>query len=252
MLRRKARQRGPNPYSAIRFHQGYVYEPVRHTVLTASQLPPDKVEMIAAVLKTVTNGPQALTLPDGHSGWSTTEIGHLGKIYLVAYCGIEVALFFKRQLTEIIPEPGEKIPEGVLQDPLEAWQRLDLMGRSAEKSNYVLTSSQRRLEEMNKLLTENNKELEELNDQLEERLSKEAREVARLLDERGALEKKLKLLKKPMGQWYKSKPTSKQKTSLKTKGKRGKHGLSAHDRALMRDANIRNFPYKQKKTKRRK
>lgn len=165
MLRSQARKRGPNPYSAVAYHQGYVYDKIRYTVLTASQMSTERAEMVTSTLKTITTGPQAMTLPE-IPGWACTAVGMGSKVFIVSYLGIEVALFFKRQLTEIIPEPGEKIPEGVLQDPKEAWQRLDLLGRSAEKSNFVLTQTQRRLEESNKLLESRVKDLDDLNDAL--------------------------------------------------------------------------------------
>lgn len=151
LTRKKSRERGPNPHSAVRYHHGFVYDPVRYTVLTGSQMSEDRVEMVTSALKTVTSGPQAMTLPE-KPGWRCLQIGVDGRVYLIEYCGIEVALFFKRQLTEIVPGAGDKVPEGVLQDPIEAWQRLDLLGRSAEKQHFVLAQSQRRLEDSNKLL----------------------------------------------------------------------------------------------------
>ena len=226
LLRKKSRQHGPNPYSAARFHKGYVYDPIRYTVLTASQMPRDKIEMVTSRLKTVTTGTEAMTLPDGHSGWRTIEIGTLGRCYLVDYCGIEVALFFKRQLTEIVPEPGEKAPECVLQDPKEAWQRLDLLGRSAEKSNFVLTQAQRRLEEVNKLLTERITGLDDLNDQLKVKLVDKDQQIHNLEIQKAAFEKQLRELKKvTFGFRFGAgvpKSISKLQTSGKSKGNRGK------------------------------
>src|SRR5580658_5794928 len=172
LLRRKSKEHGAQPYSKVIYHENYVYEPIRFTVLTSSQMTKDRLEMVTSALKTITSGSEAMTLPM-KSGWSCTQLDResLGRCYVVAYLGIEVALFFKRQLTEIIPEPGEKTPEGVLQDPKEAWQRLDLLGRSAEKSHFVLTQTQRRLEETNRLLASRAQSLDDLNDDLQKRIA---------------------------------------------------------------------------------
>ncbi len=192
LLRKKSRQRGPNPYSAVRFHQGYVFDPVRYTVLTASLMAPERVEMVTSKLKTVVSGPEAMTLPE-IPGWSCEKLDHFGRVCLVSYCGTEVALFFKRQLHEIVPEPGEKVPEGVLQDPIEAWQRLDLLGRSAEKANYVLTQTHRRLEEANQLLTARVQTLDDLNDAATRRIEGLLLAAKVLESEKQALQRELKL-----------------------------------------------------------
>jgi hypothetical protein len=168
-----------------------VYDKIRYTVLTASQMPSEREEMVSSTMKTVTSGPEAMTLPE-NPGWATTQVGHDGRVYIISYLGTEVALFFKRQLTEIIPEPGEKVPEGVLQDPKEAWQRLDLLGRSAEKSHFVLTQQHRRIEEANKLLTSRASGLDDLNDSLKRSHYDLTRVVARLQGEKQELEKKLR------------------------------------------------------------
>lgn len=213
MLRKKSRQRGPNPYSAIHFHKGYVYEPIRYTVLTASQMESERIEMVTSALKTVTTGPQAMTLPE-KPGWACTAVGFDGRVYIVSYLGTEIALFFKRQLTEIVPEPGDKIPEGVLQDPKEAWQRLDLLGRSAEKSNFVLTQTQRRLEESNHLLESMLKDKDDLNDQLQRKNEINVDWIKKLDKEKLDLEKQLRAAKRQV-------PSSPSKP-LKSKGNAGK------------------------------
>jgi len=217
LLRKKSRQHGPNPYSAIRFHKGYVYEPIRYTVLTASQMTEERREMIASVLKTVTSGPEAMTLPE-KPGWRTEGVGHDGRVYVVSYLGVEVAVFFKRQLTEVIPEPGEKSPEGVLQDPKEAWQRLDVLGRSAEKAHFVLTQQHRRLEESNKLLESRVKSMDDLNDAMTRQLEYVGQVNKKVTDEKLDLEKQLRITRSSLKALL---PTPKPKTARKTQGKRG-------------------------------
>jgi len=209
LLHKKSRQHGPNPYSAVRFHKEYVFDPIRYTVLTASQMTSERQEMVASAMKTIVSGPEAMTLPE-RPGWAATMVGHDARVIIVSYLGIEVALFFKRQLTEIIPEPGEKTPEGVMQDPKEAWQRLDLLGRSAEKSHFVLTQSQRRLEEVNKLLASRAKDVDDLNDSLMKKVETLSKDMKEMDEKNTRLEKELRLAK------YAPKP----KSSGKSKGKR--------------------------------
>lgn len=192
-LAKLLRKRGPNPYSAVRYHKGYVYDPVRYTVLTGSLLSKDITEMVTSTLKPITTGPDAAHLPE-IPGWSVEEMSkyHDGRLILVRHNGTEVALYFKRQLTEIIPQPGEKTPECVLQDPKHAWQRLDLLDRSAEKQHFVLTTEHRRLEEENKLLTKNNQSLDDLNDRLEKKIGVYERTINKLVSEKKELEKRLR------------------------------------------------------------
>lgn len=161
-------------YAGVRVHQGGVYDSLRHTQLTCTLISPPDKELIEGTLKTIITGPQAVTLPDGKNGWSVVELAAASfntmgqcRAYLVMYKGMEVALYFKRQLTEIKLQSGDRYPEGVLQDPSEAWQRLDLLGKSAKQSNVVLINIQARLEQENSILKERVQTLETLNGKLE-------------------------------------------------------------------------------------
>jgi hypothetical protein len=179
-------------HAGVRYHRGYVYDKLRHTVLTTAQMSKTDRAFVEATLKTITTGPEAMTLPqmkvveheDGSqeevvNNWSCTEIGDRGKVYVVSYHGIEVALFFKRQLTEVKLDPGDRQPEGVMQDPSEAWQRLDILGQSAKKANFVLTTTLKRLDEENKFLKKRISTLEELNGRLETEAHKRENKVVK-------------------------------------------------------------------------
>ena len=181
----------------IRYHKGFVYDKLRHTVLTATMMSREDRELVEATVKTINSGPEAMTLPqvfnveiqanDAHgvplrefsktnthisNGWACTEIGDRGQVYILSYHGIEVALFFKRQLTEIKLDPGDRQPEGVLQDPIDAWQKLDLLGASAKRANFMLTTTIRRQEEEIKLLESRVGTLQEYSNRLETELYK--------------------------------------------------------------------------------
>lgn len=155
-------------HAGIRYHKGFVHDKLRHTVLTSNQMPIEYKELILATLKTITTGPQAMTLPDGKNGWAYKVFKEsYDRSGVLSFFGFEVAVFYKRQLTEVKLEPGDRYPEGVLQDPEDAWQRLDLLGSSAKQANVVLTNYHKRLEEENKLLHDRVKTLDDLNDNLE-------------------------------------------------------------------------------------
>jgi hypothetical protein len=166
-----------SPYSAPTYHKGYVYQQLKHTVLTISQMSEVDKRAVQATLKTIVTGPDAMTLPDGSNGWACQNLDLRGRAYLLSYKGIEVAVFYHRQLTELKLQPGDRFPEGVVTDPIEAWQRLDLLGLSAKKANIVLTTQHKRVEDENKLLTTRVETLQGLADALdkENRTLKEQR-----------------------------------------------------------------------------
>lgn len=149
-------------YAGVRIHpKGGVYDALRHTVLTCTLMAPQDRELVEGTLKTIITGAQVANLSDGKNGWLvlelTTAISHIVgpcRALLVLYKGMEVAVYFKRQLTEIKLNAGDRYPEGVLQDPQDAWQRLDLLGKSAKQANVVVLNIQQRLEKENTLLQE--------------------------------------------------------------------------------------------------
>lgn len=140
-----------NPYSHVTFHKGYTQDPIRHTVTAASQLSPDMREVIEAELKAVVSGHEARALANVN-GWGVENLDHRGRVVLVKYKGVEAALFWERQLINVEPAPGENLPEGVLKDPADTWQRLDLLGPSARQANVILSNRIRQLEQQVEVL----------------------------------------------------------------------------------------------------
>lgn len=174
-----SRGQGKNPESFVRYHEGYVYDKIRYTVLTASQVSEADVRKIQAATKTVISGVEASTMPKT-PGWSCQVLDQRGRVLLLSYKGIEVGLFYQRQLSEVKLQAGDKFPEGVCQDPRDAWQRLDLLGRSARQSNIILTNVHSRLEEENQLLKQRIQTLETLNDKYESELKDATQSLNRL------------------------------------------------------------------------
>lgn len=193
-------------HAGVRYHKGYCYDKLRHVVLTASQMAEPDRETVRATIETITSGPEAMTLPNGMNGWACIQISNgYRQAVVLAYKGTEVALFYKRQLTEIEPQsesPGYH-PEGVLQDPLEAWQRLDLLGPSAKKQNMVLKSLHDRLLEENRLLTSRVRTLESIEDVLDGNVA--------------GLEKQVNTLQTRLKALTPIKPTSKAQTTARTR-----------------------------------
>ena len=161
----------------VAYHKGFVYDQLRFTCLTIAHMSKVNWDMVHAMLKTIVTANQALTLPDGVNGWACQCLDQNGRVYILSYKGIEVALYFKRQLTEIKLNPGDHYPEGVMQDPSEAWQRLDIAGRSAKQANVVLTKMHERIEDENSLLTKRVNTLQQLNDKLEEEIKKKDKQI---------------------------------------------------------------------------
>jgi hypothetical protein len=159
-------------YAGVPVHGTGVYDALRYTVLTCTTISNIDREFIEAKLKTITNGAQAKNLPDGKNGWNCFVLDPMGRALLISYRGIECAVFYKRQLTENKLQPGDRFPESVLKDPQDAWQRLDLLGKSAKQANIIITNKQNTLEEENHSLTNRVNTLEQLNGILETKVFK--------------------------------------------------------------------------------
>lgn len=166
-------------YGYSRYKKGFIHDTLKHTVLTCTQISPSNQEAIEATLKTLSTGAQVLSLPDGQNGWSVRILqdfkadGMLGRAYVVNFNGIETALYYRRQLSEIKLLPGDTFPEKTLKDPDDAWVKINLLQeRSAKQSNRITTNIQNNIAEENKSLKAQVKVLEELNGSIETSMRK--------------------------------------------------------------------------------
>lgn len=207
-----------NPHSAVKFHKGYAYDKVRHTVLTIAQLSDDMKDSIQAALKAITTGAEAKTMPL-QPGWSCSVLDMRGRVLALSYHGIEVALFFQRQLTEIEPQPGQRIPEGVLQDPQEAWMRLDIFGPSAKRANIVMKHMFEQQKEEIKLKNERIETLEQLVDSVAGQQKAEITKLEIALDKAqttiGVLKDRIREMNR-----VPDRPKKKKKATVKVKSKK--------------------------------
>lgn len=147
-------------------HVGFVRDKVKHRVLIVElflERQKAVLEKVKAVVKTLTTGDSAREfatrdtyerrLINQEAEWRYDILDmNRGKAGVLKYHGVEVALYYKREITEVMPGVGEKPPEHPLVDPEDAWQRLDLLGPSAKRANIVLKRYHTMLEEDNKLL----------------------------------------------------------------------------------------------------
>lgn len=151
-----------NVNSAITYHPGWIKDQVKYKVLTIDHLPKAAMELIRATVKTLVSGDSArdfahkdarlFATKNLQTDWAYTSLDVKGRIGVLRYRGIEVAMFFKREITEIEPGSGEKPPECQITDPVDLWQRLDIFGPSAKRANVVLTNKHQDLEEENGIL----------------------------------------------------------------------------------------------------
>ena len=156
-MARPAHQGAKNPYSQVTFHKHYTSDKIRHTILTVNHYTKSEKDAIRAFVKPILTGDQAQELvwavdptskKKGHEmGWGYVLLDSIKRCGVLTLKGIEVALFFKRQITEHIPGAGEPLPEGIITEPADAWMRLDLLGNSAREQNLFLATKHSMMEE---------------------------------------------------------------------------------------------------------
>jgi predicted RNase H-like nuclease (RuvC/YqgF family) len=150
--------------SHVLYKKDYHKTPALYKALTVSMLKVEDRVAVRAAIKPLTSIEDVklfITLQlqlaerlSRPSPWALRWMDQLGRIQVLAYKGVEVALFFERTIEQITPGPGEPIPECEMKDPSDRWQRLDITGPSARQANVVLKNKHEQLEELNKVLTQ--------------------------------------------------------------------------------------------------
>jgi molecular chaperone GrpE (heat shock protein) len=107
---------------------------VKYKVLEISGL--NKIDRlkVAQQIVLIATGKDASELPV-REGWGYKVLDMHGRVGVLTFRGMEVAVFYKRQTMDIIPEDTDPVPEAVLEDPADAWMRLDLTGSSARRAS---------------------------------------------------------------------------------------------------------------------
>lgn len=161
----------------VGYHKNFVFDKLQYTVLTIAHMSQIVKDTVHATLKTIVTADQAFRLPNGVNGWACEKLDLRGRVLVLSYKGVEVALFFKRQTTELRLIPGDRYPEGVMKESSETWQRLDIAGLSAKKANFVTVKMQERIEGDNEILQKQIQALQAMNDELENQVSKYLRRI---------------------------------------------------------------------------
>lgn len=125
------------------------FSSLQYLVLTLDQLSKSDKELVRAKVKALTTGEEAIaSVGDGWQYWLMDEQGRVG---VLVYKGVEVAVFYKRQTTIMERSTGDPTPESLV-EPTDVWQRLDLLGPSARKANYFIKQSTEKRDEQIQLL----------------------------------------------------------------------------------------------------
>lgn len=138
-----------NPYAQVTYHKGYVHDKVRYPVLAVKKLDAKTKEVIRAAFKPLVTGEEAerfVFVKDPHTektghelGWSFVWLdGAQRTAGLLRKNGVGVALYYKRLIVNEEPAPGDPLPEGWIREPIDAWVRTDLLGRSAREANLFI------------------------------------------------------------------------------------------------------------------
>jgi hypothetical protein len=130
-------------------------KPIRYRVLLCEQLSRADKLTIAAKVSMMYSGPEAemhafrktKDFKFVNENWQYEILDHMGRVVALKYKGVEVAVFVKRQITEVEPVFDDPIPEGVIKDPQDAWVRLDLLGVSARKASSLVGRQKKSIEE---------------------------------------------------------------------------------------------------------
>lgn len=122
----------------LKLRNGYHKAPITYKVLMCTQMNKDDQKEIAkglALAVTPEKAKALLPVPGKRTNWSlrmVTMTGNYG-VQALMYKGLEVAAFWKRQTSEVQPDPSDPVPEGVLENPDDVWARLDLFHKSARQ-----------------------------------------------------------------------------------------------------------------------
>lgn len=143
------------------------------------------VETIVKSIKTGTEAKAFVLKKKFRSKWQAKILDMHGRIVVLSYRGIEVALFYKRDTTEYRSEVMDPTPYAPIVDPANTWVRMEFihMKPSAKRDTYFLKLKKEvrdnvtHLRGVNKAL---HKEISRLNDALSQEMNRSNRYKNRL------------------------------------------------------------------------
>jgi hypothetical protein len=129
----------------LKLRKGYQNAPLTYTVLMVGQFTVQDEKEIAKGLVIGTTPEKAkklLPTPIKKTKWSLKPLMLVGNYdaHLLQYKGLEVALYFRRQVSIVTPEACDPAPEGVLQNPDDVWARIDLFQKSPRQLVGTVTA----------------------------------------------------------------------------------------------------------------
>jgi molecular chaperone GrpE (heat shock protein) len=159
-----------------------------YKILQADQVRGTDRERASAVASFVRTAEDAHKLA-GHEGFSYFGLDTRGRVGVVRFNGIEVALLFLRQVNEVEPGPSDPVPERTLKAPHDAWIQIDLLNTDDSTKEKGISERLRRALESNKRLEVLWKSEESQRQYLEKELEKgrEDREAHKALKEKAGL-----------------------------------------------------------------
>lgn len=119
----------------LKLRKGFHKAPISYRVLMISQFnKEDEKEIAKGLIKATTpvKAEALMPVPGKPSRWSMRLVSFVGNydVRSLHFKGSEVAVFWKRQTSEVIPDPSDPVPEGVLENPDDVWVRFDLFTKS--------------------------------------------------------------------------------------------------------------------------
>lgn len=166
------RRRLVNVHGTQGYHKDWQKDTHTFPVLAVDQLTKEMKDIIEAVVKTITTGdeaeqfihtpqPMAQGLKGHEMGWSYVKLDRVGDCGVLRFHGTCVALFYKRQVNQVYPQPGDPVPENTIAEPADAWQRFSLIGASARQANRYIKQHVEETQELKGLLQQRVDILEE-------------------------------------------------------------------------------------------
>ena len=146
----------------LKIRKGFHNAPIAYKVLQNKQFSPEAEKVIAKFLLAAISPDKArvemqrlnkLSKYPLMNPFSCRQISLVGNFDVQAffYRGLEIAVFWKRQLSEVIPDPSDPVPEGVIEDPDDVWARLEL---SIKSPRQLLSAIQSDLNQVSRLEAE--------------------------------------------------------------------------------------------------
>jgi hypothetical protein len=166
-------------HNLIPYRKGVFQENARYDSLTILEMSETDLNFALKTIikKEITTGNKAqdfcyMMIQNEILSWSYEKIDLHGRVGILKYKGIEIALFIKRQLSPHRISTETPVSERKLNNPDDAWLRLDLSGLSARQSKKPTLDYIRKLEQKLEKLQYKNETLVAINDQQGARLKR--------------------------------------------------------------------------------